>query len=308
MRTWARSVPGSGPGYPDSVPSGSRPIVKSRFRKFSRSARRPGRSASRTGANPTAGVLGRALLCLAGLSGLFPGTAVPAGQPGQAAVFQIDEPDTVILQTVNVQDERVKLKQAGGDPALDLLFDARLGVLFLIDHGREFIYRFDQGVLDRIEMIMGVFGLAGAQPGQDESSSGQADADGEARYTRETGEVRSIGEIRCSVFQQMDGRTLESEWCMATRDGLAVLGGNYETLAAFYDFGDRLLAQATVISRAIGISVPQIRRPDAGGLPVQVLTRAGTLRINLKRIREQPHPAGFFVLPAYREVPIPFVS
>ncbi len=245
---------------------------------------------------PVAGVVGSVLLCL---SVLLPGTVVSADQSGQVAVFRIDEPDTVILQTVIVQDERVKLKQAGGDPDLDLLFDARFGVMFLIDHGHESIYRFDRGVLDRIETITEVLGLADARP----------DAVGETRYMRETGEVRNVGEIHCSVFQQMDRRTLESEWCMATREGLAVLGRNYETLEVFYRFGDRLLTQAAVIFQAIGISVPQIRKPDTEGLPVQVLTRSGTLRISLKRIREQAHPLEFFMLPAsYREIPIPFVS
>lgn len=265
---------------------------------------------SHPGPVSAASVAGRILACIVGLWSLLPALAASGAEPGQSVVFQIREPHAMMLQTVAVQYDRVKLKQAGGDPALDLLYDAQLKVLFLIDHERGAFYRFNQDVLDRIEAIMAVLGLADAeQIGTPNSPEAEAGSNDQTEFAEKPAADRSVGDIRCSVYRQVDRGTLEAEWCMATREGLSVLGGNYRTLKSFYDFGSRLLTQATVIFKAIGISVPRIRKPETAGLPVQVLARSGTLKVNLVRIREQAHPRDYFVLPAtYKEVPIPFVS
>ena len=246
-----------------------------------------------------------------GLSGI---TAIYADSSGRAIEFVVEEKGAAQSQVALIQDGKIVVRQAGGDPNLDILFDATTQTLFIIDHLNKSYYRIDQGVINKAaSMIESLTAVAESQGGVLSDllgTLGLSDEEQEAKIEiRRTEKILSAYNIDCRLYQQFRNENLETELCLSSREKLAALGDHYDTLDAFYVFGDKLLTHAGAILDNMGIVVPDFKKISEEGLPILAYVVSEKLKISLSSIREQTSPADYFRLPVgYVQTPIPFIG
>ena len=233
---------------------------------------------------------------------------------GRVIDFLIEEGSISQPQTAMVQDGRVLVRQAGGDPAADLLFDAASNTLYFIDHPTRSFHQIDESVVNKaISMLESLSSVAESQQGVLADLLGTLGLSGDEKESiisiRETDTLLSAGDIPCRLFQQFRDERLETELCIAAPEALSALGPEYQTMQAFYDFGDLLLSRAATILNNMGMAMPAFRRMGDSGLPVLAYVARSKTKVSLAGIGEQQWPTEMFDLPAgYSRTPIPFLE
>ena len=174
---------------------------------------------------------------------------VSADSEGRIIDFLIEEKGSKLAQSARVQEGRIAVKQAGGNPDLDLIFDSVSMTLFIINQRNNSYYRIDQGVIKKAaSMIESLSAVAESQGGVLSDllgTFGLSEEDEQARIEIvKTDSILSAANIKCQLFQQFKNSQLESELCIAPEQGLGVLGEHYRTLELFYEFGNDLITRA----------------------------------------------------------------
>ena len=233
---------------------------------------------------------------------------------GRVIEFLIEDNGQNLQQFAMVQDGKISLRQAGGNPDQDILFDASINTLFIIDHLNKSYYRIDQNVIDKVaSMIDSLSTVAESQQGvlsdlMQTLGLGEEDEDVEIDI-RDTKKTLSAANIQCRLFREYRNGKLESELCIAPRANLSSLGEHYTTLNAFYEFGDQLINQAGSILTNMGMTVPEIARLRNDGLPILVYMVKEKIKTGLTDIKKQNSATENFSLPAgYIQTPIPFIG
>lgn len=237
-----------------------------------------------------------------------------ADSDGRAIVFQVEDGKRSHQQLALVQDGMVSVKQAGGNPNQDLLFDGAGKILYIIDHTNRSYYRIDQGVIDKVgSMIDSLNTVVESQQGvladlMDTLGLAEEGKD-VPLVVKKTSTVLSAGGIDCRLFQQFRSEKLESEMCIAPQDNLDMLGEHYATLNTLYVFGDSLLNHAGSILANMGFVVPNLSKLNVRGLPVIVHSVPDKVISRLVEIRDQNSAQEYFLIPSgYVETPIPFIG
>lgn len=239
-------------------------------------------------------------------------TSVSADSGGRIIRFQIEDPNRVQAQYALVQNGKVFLKQAGGDPNLDLLFSAETRTLFIIDHRMQGYYKIDQDVVSKaVSMVESLSAIAVSQQGVISdllNTFGLAEEQQDIEI-RETDKTLSAAGIACKLIRQYSNGKFETEVCIASAEDLSVLGGHYATLETFYMFGDHLLNHAGSVLSSMGMTIPTVSRLTDNGLPIMIYTTQGQIKVKLTEIIDQKSSQGYFLLPTdYRQIQIPFIG
>ena len=237
-----------------------------------------------------------------------------ADGPGRLIEYIIDENGNVLPQTAKILDGKVVVRQAGGDPNLDLLFDSAAMTLFIIDHKNKSYYKIDQGVINKAaSMIESLSAVAESQEGVLSDLLGTLGLSEEDEQVNievvKTDTVLSTANINCQLFQQLNNGKLQSELCIAPEAGLEVLGEHYQTMARFYEFGDLLMSKAGNILQNIGFGLPKVSRLGEGGLPIMAYVAEDKLKVSIVNIQADNPVKTLFTLPQdYMQTPIPFIG
>jgi hypothetical protein len=237
-----------------------------------------------------------------------------AQSDGQIIEFLVQEKGVNLTQFAQIQDGRIVVENMGGDANSGLLFDAASMTLYIINHRDQSYYKIDQSVINKAgSMIDSLSAVAESQEGVLSdlmTTLGLSDEDANASFEiRKTENLLSSANIECQLFQQFRNKELESELCIAPKQGLNILGSNYETLDAFYVFGDRLAKKAGSILQNIGIGLPNLSKMGDGGLPILAYVVSEKLKISVTQIIPGHSDSSKFNLPSgYVQTPIPFIG
>ena len=80
---------------------------------------------------------------------LFAMNLARADSTGRAVEFLIEEKGASLPQIALVQNGKIFIRQIGGDPYQDFLFNASSQTLFLINHQNKSYYKIDQNVINK---------------------------------------------------------------------------------------------------------------------------------------------------------------
>ena len=257
------------------------------------------------------------LIWFAAAAAAMGATVVPESRAddfGRAIDYVVEEKGAAQQQTALVQFGRVSVKQAGGDPNLDILFDADTLTLYLIDHQNRSYYKIDRNVINKAaSMLESLSEIAETQQGvlADLLNTLGLSKEEEAIeiVIRKTDRTLTAANIECRLYQQFRNEQLETEMCIASESNLGLLGSHYQTLNAFYAFGDLLMSRAGNILSNMGMVVPDFRKLGDEGLPILAYVSREKLKVSLLKIRQQVLASGQFQLPnGYVQTPIPFIG
>ena len=244
----------------------------------------------------------------------FVSMSANADGPGRLIEYIIDDNGNLLPQAAKILDGKVVVRQAGGDPNLDLLFDSAAMTLFIIDHKNKSYYKIDQGVINKAaSMIESLSAVAESQEGVLSDLLGTLGLSEEDEQVNievvKTDTVLSTANINCQLFQQLNNGKLQSELCIAPEAGLEVLGEHYQTMAQFYEFGDLLMSKAGNSLQNIGFGVPKLSRLGEGGLPIMAYVAEDKLKVSIVKIQADNPVKTLFTLPqGYLQTPIPFIG
>ena len=233
---------------------------------------------------------------------------------GRKVEFLIEEQGQLLPQSALVQGRKIYVNQAGGDPNLDLLYEAELQTLYIINHETRSYYRIDQTVVNKAaSMIESLSNLAETQQGVLADlldTLGISNEQGEVNIdVRETSKTLSSANIPCKLIQQYRNNVLEIEFCMASQENLKALGEHYQTLQSFYAFGDRLINKAGSILSNMGMTMPNLSMIEGMGLPIMVYFAEQKSKVVVTGILNQTSGPENFVIPGgYTQSPIPFIG
>jgi hypothetical protein len=233
---------------------------------------------------------------------------------GRAIVFEVEEGGQSHRQLALVQQGKIMVKQAGGNPDQDIIFDGPGQVLYIIDHQNKSYYRIDQGVIDKVvSMIDSLNAVVESQQGVladlMETLGLSEEGSDDPVVVKKTSTILSAAGIDCRLFQRFRSDKLESELCIAPKDNLTALGEHYETLDSLYIFGDQLLSHAGSILSNMGFTIPSMSKLNVRGLPIMVHSVNDKIVTRLLEIREQNSSEDYFLVPAgYVQTPIPFIG
>lgn len=239
---------------------------------------------------------------------------VYAQNQGREIEFSVDDNGNNILQAAQILNGFVYVQKAGGDPNLDLIFDSTAMSLYIIEHNSQSYYKIDQGVISKAaSMIESLSAVAESQEGVLAdllNTLGFSEEEEQAnREVRKTDTVLSTAGINCQLFQQLKNGELESELCIAPKDGLTSLGNEYNTMVLFYQFGDQLMTKAGNILENIGFGLPRLTKLGEGGLPIMAFVVRDRLKVKVENIIPATPLESLFRIPAgYVQTPIPFLG
>jgi hypothetical protein len=233
---------------------------------------------------------------------------------GRVIDFLVEDNGQNLPQTAMVQDGKISVRQVGGDPDQDILFDTAINTLFIIDHLNKSYYRIDQNVIDKVSsMIDSLSTVAESQQGvlsdlMETLGLGQEEEDVDIDI-RDTGKTLSAANIECRLFREYRNGNLESELCIASEANLSSLGDHYNTLNSFYEFGDQLINRAGSILTNMGMIVPDVTRLRNEGLPILLYISKEKIKTGVVRIKKENSASDNFTLPSgYIQTPIPFIG
>jgi hypothetical protein len=242
-----------------------------------------------------------------------PGSAL-GDSTGRVIDFLVEDNGQHLQQSAMVQDGKIAVRQVGGNPDQDILFDASINTLFIIDHLNKSYYKIDQNVIDKVSsMIDSLSTVAESQQGvlsdlMETLGLGREDEDIEIDI-RDTSKTLSAAKIECRLFREYRNGKLASELCIASRENLFSLGEHYSTLNSFYEFGDQLINRAGSILANMGMTVPDVTRLRNDGLPILMYMANEKIKTGLVRIKEENAAPDNFTLPSgYIQTPIPFIG
>lgn len=233
---------------------------------------------------------------------------------GRAIEFLVEENGARLKQFALIQDGKISLKQAGGNPSQDILFNVATRTLYIIDNQNRSYYAIDENVINKVSfMIDSISSAAETQQGVLSdllTALGFVKEEGDVDIVvKDTAKKLSAANIECHLYQEFRNGVLQSELCIATRENLSALGEHYETLNALYIFGDKLLNKAGKILSNMGFAMPRLSKLQKEGLPVLIYMVREKAKISLIEIREQNSDIENFELPGgYARMPIPFIG
>ena len=237
---------------------------------------------------------------------------------GLVIKFLVQDGDFDISQESLVQDGKMMISSAGGDPDKDALYDADLQTLYIINHAERSYYRIDQSVIDKAASI--VESIAAVAESQRKVITDMLTmlsiSTQESEYTPEqpaeiinTKELRTVANIVCLLYKQLRNGELEAELCMTSREKLSIMDKNYMTLESFYLFGSQLISRAGSILQNMGFLSPHLESPDLDGLPILIHMVSKQQKFSLVSVDQFDLPVSSFEIPAgYVQAAIPFIG
>ena len=207
---------------------------------------------------------------------------------------QVDQASEV-AQFAYIDDGKVLIKAAGGDPKYDLLFQQASETMTIIDHNDKTTLDIDaekvaalasqaQGMIDivRQQVQQGMEGMS-----EEQQQRVQAMIEGlgggklmETPAPPKPKEVREIGAATingytCQKMEVWQGNEKTSEVCTAEPEDVGIPAEDYEVIQAMQAMSQKLRKQTAEISAQMGQNVPQFGDTETPGVPVQMKDRAG---------------------------------
>jgi hypothetical protein len=193
------------------------------------------------------------------------------------------------------------------------LYDAKQGLIYLIDDGRKEINEIKPETLRRqIEQTRAQMApmmkqlqaqLKNMPPEQRKMIEKQMGAmmqppaaDAKTSFTtKEIGSGRVLG-IPCKRLSVLRDGTPEHEVCLASRADAKVPAGDYQTMRKMFD------TMRSMASAVAPVSMPMAN--DLDGVPLEMKSETEGATRTLKSLSTATLPANAFALPAYKRVPL----
>ncbi|MBX2867389.1 MAG: hypothetical protein KTR18_01850 [Acidiferrobacterales bacterium] len=232
--------------------------------------------------------------------------------------FLIEEQGREIKQTTQVENDRVVIRKAGGDPATDILFDATGNVLFVIDHRKKSYMRIDDKVVAEISALMNtVSDVVGTQQNvfSDLLSTfgiGKKTKPGNKPKPKitlqDSGRDLRIGGAKCRLYQAIRNEQLQAEACFTQASELDINATEYASLKKFAEFANNLLSNAGDLLDVLGVTVPAVAMQSVPGVPVGLNDQIAQRKVKLVEVNGIQGLGGMSVPDDYTQTAIPFTS
>ncbi len=239
---------------------------------------------------------------------------LPRLSPAAVVDYAIEEQGRVIPQKAEISARRVVVREAGGDPDQDLLFDAGKNILLAINHRDRSYLQIDERVINEVAELMDtVSGAVENQQGVLSDLLGTLGIQGEDKgpppaALRDTGQQLTIAGYACRLYQSHRQGQLESEICVADNGQLSLAEGEFQALRGFLRFGNTMLNKAGPLIEALGLNLPRVDFADTPGLPIGIHSAPRQLKVRVGGI-QAGGAADSYQLPAgYTRSAIPFTS
>ncbi len=232
--------------------------------------------------------------------------------------FLIEEQGRKIKQTTQVENDRVIIRKAGGDPGTDILFDATGNILFVIDHKNKSYMRIDDKIVAEISALMNtVSDVVGTQQNVFADLLSTFGIGGKTKPGNkpkpkitllDSGRDLRIGGAKCRLFQAIRDKQLQAEACFNQASELDINATEYASLKKFADFANNLLSNASSLLDALGLVIPAVEMQSVPGVPVGLNDQLGQRKVKLVEVNGIQGLGGMRVPDGYTQTPIPFTS
>ena len=221
--------------------------------------------------------------------------------PGEAATTinfmlkQVDHPQDV-AQAAYIDDGKLLIKAAGGDPNFDLLFQQAIETMTIIDHSEKTTLDVDavkvETLANQAEGMMDVIRQQVSAQMENLSEEQQAQVQqmienmGVGQLMKESAPppqpktfkdvgVQEINGYSCQKMEVYQGSDKVSEICTAQPADMGIPAEDYAVIQAMQAMSQKLRDKTAKISAQLGQNVPQFGDTDAPGVPVQMTDKAG---------------------------------
>ena len=226
--------------------------------------------------------------------------------------FSVEDRGQVIGQTASVSSNVILVKNAGGDPRQDMLFDATREILLIVNHGEKSYLQIDHPTIDQVAAIVESVGAAvESQQGVLADLLGTLGISTEDKVVatlKDAGRDLEIGNYPCRLHQgHIDGQ-LQSEICIAENRHLQLPEADFQTLRTFMQFGNQLLERGGKLLTMMGVPLLQMDLATISGLPIGIHAAKDKLKVRLTKVSPNNQPLQFGVPKGYRKTTIPFIA
>ena len=221
--------------------------------------------------------------------------------PGHAATtinFMLKQVDQAqdVAQAAYIDDGKLLIKAAGGDPNFDLLFLQASETMTIIDHSEKTTLDIDavkvEALANQAEGMMGMVrqqvmaqmeNLSEEQQEQvqqmiENMGGGQLmkkPAPPAQPKTFKDAGMQKINGYSCKKVEVYQGNEKVSEICTAQPADIGIPAEDYAVIQAMQAMSQKLREKTAKISAQLGQNVPQFGDADAPGVPVQMTDKAG---------------------------------
>ncbi|MDJ0958312.1 MAG: DUF4412 domain-containing protein [Arenicellales bacterium] len=221
--------------------------------------------------------------------------------PGQAATTinfmlkQVDHAEDV-AQAAYIDNGKLLIKAAGGDPNFDLLFQQANETMTIIDHSEKTTLDVDavkvETLANQAEGMMDVIRQQVASQMENLSEEQQQQVQqmienmGVGQLMKEPAPpvqpktfkdvgMQKINGYSCQKMEVYQGNDKVSEICTAQPADMGIPAEDYAVIQAMQAMSQKLRDKTAKISAQMGQNVPQFGDTDAPGVPVQMTDKAG---------------------------------
>jgi hypothetical protein len=233
--------------------------------------------------------------------------------------YEVEDSRGITAQPVIVKDGTILVKSAGGDPALDILYERDQEQVLVIDHHK---HRYTPITDERVgqiarqaEDIRPLVEGIGAQlrklsPKQREKwekmlggvsidELDQAKRLAKTVKVTKTGVGKRIAGIGCEQMRVVKGGSPSAEFCFADPAALKMPESDSATLRSLIGFTRRLAAHAQGLGAQFGVYLPLDSAVSVPGVPVEIRDLSGKhpVVVTLTKVSESARPPEFFSIP-----------
>jgi len=231
----------------------------------------------------------RKLACIAAIPAMMIlGTSANADATVQFRVTNAADPKSASTQIVYIQQDKLMVRNVGGQSGIDMLFSKKDDTMTIINHQQKSYVVVDE---ERIAQLAGqAQGLLDAIQQQLEKQMKEMPPEKQARM-REMMEKygmkdpnappppprtikrlgnRAINGFKCRQVEVYKGPAKMSELCVADASALGLPAADYATIQAMQGFGERLSSHTARLSGKLSQQMPDFGGRELGGVPVEM--------------------------------------
>lgn len=200
-----------------------------------------------------------------------------------------------VAQSAYIDDGKVLIKAAGGDPNYDLLFEQANETMTIIDHNEKTTLDINaqkvaalanqaQGMMDivRQQLMLEMEDMSEEQRQKVETmiaSLGggqlmQVPPPPQPKAIKDIG-AQTINGYSCQKMEVWEGDDKISEVCTAKPEEVGIPAEDYGVIQAMQAMSQKLREQTAKISTQMGQNVPQFGHTETPGVPVQMKDKSG---------------------------------
>ena len=231
-----------------------------------------------------------------GITLLFFFSAAHAATTISFMLKQVDQPQDV-AQAAYIDEGKLLIKAAGGDPNFDLLFQQANETMTIIDHTEKTTLDIDakkvetlanqaEGMMDVIRQQLSTQ-MENMSEEQREQVQQMIENLGGGQLMTETPPTqpktfKDVGIQKINGYTCHEGNDKVSEICTAQPADIGIPSEDYAVIQAMQVMSQKLRDQTAKISAQLGQNVPQFGDTSAPGVPIQMKDKAGnTMTVTL---------------------------